>query len=55
VNRLAWAHSLAGVPLPTDLPIVRTALWGLKRRLAKPVTKKMPFSIEMLQAVAQDA
>ena len=28
VHGLAWAHSLAGVPLPTDLPIVRTTLRG---------------------------
>ena len=55
VNGLAWAHSLAGVPSPTDLPIVRSTLGGLRRKLAKPVIKKAPFSVAMLQAIVHDA
>jgi len=40
VNGLARAHLLAGVPSPTDLPIVRSTLGDLRRKLAKPVIKK---------------
>ena len=55
MNGLAWAHSLAGVPSPTDLPIVRSTLGDLRRKLAKPVIKKAPFSVTMLQAIVHDA
>ena len=55
MNRLARAHSLAGVPSPTDLPIVRSTLGGLRRKLAKLVIKKTPFSVMMLQAIVHSA
>ena len=55
VNGLAWAHSTAGVLLPTDSPIVKTILEGLKRLLAKPVNKKLLFTVDMLKAIVQDA
>ena len=31
VNGLAWAHSTAGILSPTDSPIVKTTLEGLKK------------------------
>ena len=51
VNELAWAHSLAGVPFPTDLTIAKSTLRGLRRKLAKPVIKKTSFTVSMLQAI----
>ena len=54
VHCLAWVHSVAGISSPTSDPLVRNTLDGLKRMLAKPVQKKAPFSLQMLQAIAQD-
>ncbi len=42
------------VSSPTADPLVRVTLEGLKRMCAKPVQKKAPFTIEMLQAIVQD-
>ena len=55
VNSLAWAHSMAGISSPTTSPFIQATLEGLKRALAKPVCKKAPFTVEMLQAVVRDA
>ena len=55
VNAIAWAHSMAGLPSPTSDPFVRTVLEGLKRVLAKPTTKKAPFTAEMLKRITEDA
>jgi len=55
VNSLAWAHSMAGIPSPTTSPFIQTTLEGHPRALAKPVCKKAPFTVEMLQAVVRDA
>ena len=54
VNCLSWVHSMAGVSSLTADPLVRVTLEGLKRMCAKPVQKKAPFTIEMLQAIVQD-
>ena len=54
VNYLSWVHSIAGVPSPTTDSLVRVTMEGLKRKCAKPVQKKAPFTIEMLQAMVQD-
>ena len=54
VNCLSWVHAIAGVTSPTSDPLVRITLDGLKRMYAKPVQKKSPFSIEMIQAIVQD-
>ena len=55
VNGLAWAHSMAGIPSPTSSPFIQATLEGLRRALAKPVCKKSPFTVEMLQAIVRDA
>ena len=55
VNGLAWAHSLAGIKSPISNLLVKNTLEGLKRALARPVHKKAPFTIEMIQAIVQDA
>ena len=54
VNCLSWAHTMAGLTSPATDPLVRATLEGLKRACTKPVQKKAPFSIEMLQAIVQD-
>ena len=51
VNCLSWVHSMAGVSYQTADPLVRVTLEGSKRMCAKPVYKKAPFTIEMLQAI----
>ena len=55
VHGLSWAHTMAGIPTPTSSPLVQATLEGLKRTLSKPVCKKSPFTVEMLQAIVQDA
>ena len=54
VYAIAWAHSLAGLPSPTETPLVQTTLQGLCRLLAKPIKKKEPMTVEMLQAMVRD-
>jgi len=49
---LAWAHLMAGIPSPMDS---RATLEGLKRKLAKSVVKKAPFTAQMLGTIAHDA
>ena len=55
VNSLTWAHTLAGIPAPNSAPIVNATLDGLRRTLAKPVSKKSPFTVDMLRAIVTDA
>jgi len=55
VNSLAWVHSLSGLPSPTKSPFVQLVLEGLRRSLAKPVKKKEPFTVEMLDSIATEA
>lgn len=55
VNNLVWVHSIAGVTAPTSDPVVQNTMEGLKRILAKLVQKKALFSVEMLQAIVQNA
>ena len=55
VNCLSWVHTMAGLTSPAADPLVRVTLEGLKRACAKPIQKKAPFSVEMLQAIVQDS
>ena len=55
VYAIAWAHSLAGVPSQTETPLIQTTIQGLRRLLAKPIRKKEPMTVEMLQAMVKDA
>ena len=55
VNGIAWAHSMAGLPSPTADPFVRLVIDGFKRSLAKPTTKKVAFTANMLKNIADDA
>ena len=40
---------------PTESQFVRIVVQGLQRNLAKPVTKKLPVTTEMLGAIVDDA
>ena len=54
VHAIAWIHSAAGVNSPTSSPFITIILEGLRRSLARPVTKKAPVNIEMLAAMVDD-
>ena len=54
-NALAWIHSTSGLASPSTHPLVKVALGGLQRTLAKPVVKKEPLTIEMVEAMLTDA
>ena len=48
-------HSLPGLASPATHLLVKNTLTGLQRSLAKPVMKKEPMTIEMIEAVVRDA
>ncbi|XP_065916352.1 integrase/recombinase xerD homolog isoform X1 [Dysidea avara] len=54
-NSLAWVHSTAGLVSPSASPFVKAILEGLQRSLAKPVVKKAPMTVAMLQRMVEDA
>ena len=54
-NSVSWIHSTAGMIPPMSDPFVKATLEGLQRSLAKPVVKKEPISVAMLEAIVQDA
>jgi len=54
-NTVAWVHTTAGlVPILAHL-FVKAILEGLQRTLAKPVVKKGPMTVEILEAIVKDA
>ena len=54
-NALSWVHSYAGLITPSSHPLVRATLRGLQHKLAKPVVKKEPMIVDMLEAIVADA
>ena len=54
-NSLAWVYSTAGLVSPSSSPFVKSILEGLQRSLAKPVIKKAPMMVAMLQRMVEDA
>ena len=54
-NSLAWVHCTAGISSPTSSPFVRAILDSLRRLLAKPVSKKAPMKVDILQKMVKDA
>ena len=52
---MAWIHSTSGLASPSAHPLVKAILGGLQRTLAKPVVKKEPLTIEMVEAMLADA
>lgn len=51
VNAISWVHKVAGIPSPDGAPLVKMALNGLQRCLARPKLKKKPVTVEMLQEI----
>ena len=54
-HSLAWVYSTAGLSSPSLHPFVKATLEGLQSSLAKPVMKKEPITLEMLEAMVDDA
>ena len=54
-NAVSWVHSSAGLPPLLSDYFVKATLEGLKRLLAKPVVKKEPMTVKMLEAIVEDA
>ena len=54
VYSMTWAHNLASVSSPAGSLLVKTTLEGLRRALAKPVSKKEPITVDMLKAMVGD-
>ena len=46
---------MAGIPSTTNPPFIKATLEELKRAFAKPVCKKSPFTVEMLQVIVRNA
>ena len=55
VNAILWAHQMTGVPSLTESTFVKSTVQGLQRKLAKPVVKKLPVTVAMLEAIVDDA
>jgi len=53
-NAVSWVHSTAGLPPVLSDCFVRATLDGLRRSLARPVVKKEPATVEMLEAIVDD-
>ena len=54
VYSMTWVHNLASVPSPTENSLVTSTLEGLRRALAKPVSKKEPITVDILKAMVAD-
>ena len=53
VYGISWYHKLAGLSeSPTDHPVVKMAVEGAKRSLAKPIKPKEPLSLRLIQDIA---
>ena len=48
ISAISWAHKLAGVEDPTKSSVVTFAYEGLKRKLAKPISKKEPVTTDII-------
>ena len=54
-NAVSWVYSTAGlIPLRVD-PFVKVTLEGMQCLLARSVMKKEPATVEMLEAIVDDA
>ena len=54
-NAVSWVHSSAGLPPLLSNCFVKATLEGLRCSLAKPIVKKEPATVEMLEAIVEDA
>ena len=55
VNSISWAHQMVGVPSPTESTFVKSTVQGLQRKLPKPVVKKLPVTVAMLEVIVDSA
>ena len=55
VNSISWAHQMAGVASPTESTFVKSTVQGLQRKIAKPVVKKLPVTMAMLEGIVDNA
>ena len=53
VHSIRWGHSLAGLPSPTEHPLVQSTYEGCKRILARPRASKDPVQPHMLEKLIQ--
>ncbi len=53
VNSLKWAHHIAGLPSPTEAPLVQAVQAGAHRILANPRMKKELITPEILNKLAK--
>ena len=53
-NALAWIHSTAGLMSLVGSLLVKATLQGLQRMLARPVQKKAPATVRMLEQMVDD-
>ena len=53
VYAMKWGHAMAGIEAcPVSHPLVKLALGGAERRLARPVQPKEPLSVSTVQVIA---
>ena len=53
VYSIRWGHFMAGLPTPTDHPLVQSTYEGCRRILAKPRVPKDPIQPQMLEKLIQ--
>ena len=49
LSALSWAHNLKGLASPVRDPVVIEVVHGLKRKLACPVLRKEPFTVNNMK------
>jgi len=53
VYAIKWGHAMGGIEAcPVSHPLVKLALGGAERRLARPVQPKEPLSVSTVQVIA---
>lgn len=48
---LRWVHAFGDFVSPTDSPLVKNILEAGKRKLAKPINKKLPITTEIIEKI----
>ena len=49
VHSITWFHQLGGEPSPSDHPLVKSALAGAQRFLARQTIKEEPITVSQLE------
>lgn len=55
LNAVSWTQQMVGVPSPTESTFVKATVQDIQRKLAKPVVKKLPVTVAMLEAIVDNA